>query len=147
MHRRYLLALAIALGGCASQPEVVEREVGQFDLKLGTAPTRSMAQGLVQPTTAGTFRGGLDLTHASGVYLGQWSPSVGLLDGSQLELNSYVGYAQPRLDDSLGYELGVIRYSFPELQAKNREEYYAGVNLGSSRLGGALSSRSEEHHV
>ena len=140
MHRRYLLALAIALGGCASQPEVVEREVGQFDLKLGTAPTRSMAQGLVQPTTAGTFRGGLDLTHASGVYLGQWSPSVGLLDGSQLELNSYVGYAQPRLDDSLGYELGVIRYSFPELQAKNREEYYAGVNLGSSRLGGALSS-------
>ncbi|MGA6098331.1 TorF family putative porin [Stutzerimonas marianensis] len=140
MDKRYLIALVIALGGCASQPEVMEREVGQFDLKLGTAPTRSMAQGLVQPATASTFRGGLDLTHESGVYVGQWSPSVGLLDGSQLELNSYVGYAQPRMDDSPGYELGVIRYSFPEIDTWDREEYYAGFNLGSSRLGGALSS-------
>ncbi|AHY41391.1 hypothetical protein CXK93_02280 [Stutzerimonas decontaminans] len=140
MDYRYLIALSILLGGCASQPEVVEREIGQFDLKLGTAPTRSMAQGLVQPTTASTFRGGLDLAHDSGVYVGQWSPSVGLFDGSQLELNSYVGYAQPRFDDSVGYELGVIRYSFPELETRNREEYYAGINLGSSRLGGAMSS-------
>ena len=140
MDNRYLIALAVVLGGCASQPEVVEREIGQFDLKLGTAPTRSMAQGLVQPTTASTFRGGLDLTHDSGVYVGQWSPSVGLFDGSQLELNSYVGYAQPRLDGSMGYELGVIRYSFPEVETRNREEYYAGINLGSSRLGGAMSS-------
>lgn len=140
MDKRYLMALAIVLTGCASQPEVVEREVGQFDLKLGTAPTRSMAQGLVQPTTASAFRGGLDLTHASGLYVGQWSPSIGVLDGSQLEFNSYVGFAQQRLDDAPGYELGVIRYSFPELESRNREAYYAGLNLGGNRLGGALSS-------
>lgn len=140
MDNRYLMALAIVLGGCASQPEVVEREVGAFDLKLGTAPTRSMAQGLVQPATASTFRGGLDLTHESGWYVGQWSPSIGLVDGTPLEFNSYIGYAQRRMDDSPGYEVGVIRYSFPELEAWNREQYYAGLNLGGSRLGGALSS-------
>lgn len=140
MDHKYLMAVAIVLGGCASQPEVVERDVGQFDLKLGTAPVRSMAQGLVRPTTAGTFRGGLDLTHDSGWYVGQWSPSIGVLDGSQLEFNSYAGFAQQRLDNSPGYELGVIRYSFPELESRNREEYYAGLNLAGSRLGGALSS-------
>lgn len=140
MDKSYLIALSLVLGGCASQPATVERQVGQFDLKLGTAPARSMAQGLVQPTTASTFRGGVDLTHDSGLYVGQWAPSIGLLEDTQLELNSYIGYAQPRLDDRPGYELGVIRYSFPEIEAWNREEYYAGFNLGSSRLGGALSS-------
>lgn len=70
MHKKILTALIIGLSGCASQPEVVEREVGQFDLRLGTAPTRSMAQGLVSPTAGSTFRGGLDLTHSSGFYVG-----------------------------------------------------------------------------
>ena len=98
-----------------------------------------MAQGLVQPTTAGTFRGGLDLTHASGVYLGQWSPSVGLLDGSQLELNSYVGYAQPRLDDSLGYELGVIRYSFPSCRPRTARSTTPASTWAAAGCG-ALSS-------
>jgi uncharacterized protein (TIGR02001 family) len=140
MDKRFLMATAIVLGGCASQPEVLEREVGAFDLKLGTAPTRSMAQGLVQPAAASTFRGGLDLTHESGWYVGQWSPSIGVIDNTLLELNSYIGYAQRRLDDAPGYELGVIRYSFPEIEAWNREQYYAGLNLGGSRFGGALSS-------
>ena len=141
MHSKILTALIIGLSGCASQPEVVEREVGQFDLRLGTAPTRSMAQGLVNPSTASTFRGGLDLTHESGWYVGQWAPSMGIIEGNQLELDSYIGYVQHRFDQAPGYELGVIRYSFPELDGADRHEYYAGFNLAGSRIGGALSSR------
>ncbi len=133
-------AMLLTLGGCASQPQVVEREVGQFDLKLGMAPTRSMAQGLVSPTAGSTFRGGLDLTHTSGLYVGQWAPSMGILEGRPLELNTYVGFAQPLIDDTPGFELGVIRYSFPELENRDRHEYYAGINLAGSRLGGALRS-------
>lgn len=140
MNKKNLLVLALALGGCASQPQVVEREVGPFELKLGTTPTRSMAQGLVSPTAASTFRGGLDLTHASGWYVGQWSPSVGLLEGRPLELNTYVGFIQQRFDDAPGYEVGLIRYSFPEFENRDRHAYYIGVNLAGSRLGGALSS-------
>lgn len=139
MNKKLLLALMLGLSGCASQSEVVEREVGQFDLKLGTAPTRSMAQGLVSPTAASTFRAGLDLTHASGWYVGQWSPSMGILEGNPLEVDNYIGYAQQRFDDAPGFELGVIRYSFPELEDWDRHEYYAGINLAGSRLGGALS--------
>lgn len=132
-------ALTACLNGCASQPDVVEREVGQFDLRLGTTPTRSMAQGLVSPTAGSTFRGGLDLTHSSGVYVGQWAPTMGIIEGNQLELDTYVGYVQQRLDDEPGFELGVIRYSFPEMENWDRHEYYAGLNLAGNRIGGALS--------
>ena len=55
-----LLLSCLAGAGCASQPDVLEREFGAFDLKLGTAPTRSMAQGLINPASAGTLSGGLD---------------------------------------------------------------------------------------
>jgi len=140
MHKKILTVMIVVLCGCASQPDVVEREVGQFDLRLGTAPSRSMAQGLVSPTAASTFRGGFDLTHSNGLYAGQWAPSMGIIDGNQLELDSYVGYMQHRFDQAPGYELGVIRYSFPELDGSDRQEYYAGFNLAGGRLGGALSS-------
>ena len=135
-----VMAALLIFGGCTSQPEVVERELGAFDLKLGTSPTRSMAQGLVSPSAASTFRGGLDLTHASGLYLGQWAPSMGILEGRTLELDTYAGYAQPHIGDMPGFELGVIRYSFPELENHDRHQFYAGINLAGSRLGGALSA-------
>jgi len=91
-----------------AQAALLVREVGDYDLSLGTTPSRSMAQGLVKPQSGGAFHGGLDLSHPSGWYLGQWSPNLGISPGSQMELNSYVGYRQ-QFVDSLGYEL--IRYS------------------------------------
>lgn len=134
-----LLAILLA-AGCATQTNVLEREVGDFDLKLGTTPTRSMAHGLVEPTTAGAFHGGLDLTHASGWYAGQWSPSAGIAGSTPLEMNSYAGFLQQPADDSLGYELGLIRYNFPELEDRNRDGYYAGLNFAGSRLGIAMNA-------
>jgi len=135
-----IITSLLLAAGCASEPQVLERELGTFDLKLGTEPARSMAQGLVQPSTGNAFHGGLDLTHASGLYVGQWSPSVGLVDGRQLEVNSYLGYAQQNDHDQLGYEIGLMRYSFPELPEWDRHEYYSGLTLGDRRLGAALNS-------
>lgn len=139
MPRICLPLCLVLLAGCASDTRVIERELGEFDLKMGTAPTRSMAQGLVAPTTAGAFHGGLDLSHASGWYVGQWSPSAGLSAERQLELNTYAGYAEQPAAGGPGYELGLIRYSFPELQQWNRNEYYAGLTLDERRIGAALS--------
>lgn len=135
---RWLLLLALLAGGSA-QAEVMLRELGDFELKLGTAPTRSMAQGLIQPARIGTFHGGLDLTHANGWYFGNWVPSMGLDKHGMLEVDSYLGYASGP-DDALGYELGLIRYGYPEQPESNRHEIYAGVSsLFGSRLGAALS--------
>jgi len=114
--------------------------MGDYDLKLGTAPTRSMAHGLVEPTTAGAFHGGLDLTHSSGWYVGQWSPSAGVTNESPLEIDTYAGFLKQPMDDSLGYEVGLMSYKFPGLEDHNRDGYYAGLNFAGSRLGIALNA-------
>lgn len=120
--------------------QVLERSVGDFSLKLGTTPTRSMAQGLVAPATSGdSFHGGLDLTHESGLYFGQWSPNMGLAPDSTMELDSYMGFKKP-FDQSTGYELGMIRYSYPDTDQMASHELYAGLRILDSRLGAAFSN-------
>ncbi|MFK3799278.1 MULTISPECIES: TorF family putative porin [unclassified Pseudomonas] len=120
--------------------QVMERELGDFSLKLGTTPSRSMAQGLVTPSTGDSkFHGGLDLTHDSGFYFGQWSPSAGLMPDSTLELDSYMGFKKP-FDQTLGYELGVIRYSYPNTSQIDSHELYAGFRIFDSRIGTAVSA-------
>lgn len=131
--------LAVTLFACAAaQGQVMQRELGAYDLQLGTTPSRSMAQGLVQPAQNGTFQGGLDLTHDSGWYLGQWSPSMGIAPDSQLELDSYSGFKRP-FNNRFGYEMGLIRYSHPGFSENDSNEYYAGLTLLDSRFGAAFS--------
>ncbi len=132
-----LLALLGLFGSAVAEARTLERELGDFSLKLGTAPARSMAQGLINPSPYGSLHGGFDLTHESGWYVGHWSPSMGVRDNTLLELDSYVGFFRP-LDERLGYELGVIRYSVPETNFE-RHQYYAGMTLLGSRLGAAVN--------
>lgn len=129
-----LLAMPYAYG------QVTERDLGDFALKIGTSPSRSMAAGLVQPATVGTLHGGLDLTHDSGFYAGQWSPSVGLTSDSTLEIDSYAGFKHP-FDThlGLGYEAGIIHYSYPRLEATDSHEFYAGLKILDTRFGAAFN--------
>lgn len=78
-HRLRVLSFSALLVCQSVSAQVLERDLGDFDLKLATTPTRSMAQGLVTPTGgSGSFHGGMDLTHESGFYFGQWAPNMGL---------------------------------------------------------------------
>ena len=125
--------------------QVFQRELGDFDLKLGTTPSRSMAQGLVKPSTTGSFHGGLDLSHDSGFYFGQWSPSMGLSPGNNLEVDSYVGFKQP-FDQTLGYEVGMIRYSYPKVDTLDTQELFGGLTLLGSRFGAAFSNDPDKQN-
>ncbi len=129
-----LLATPFAFG------QITERDLGDFDLKIGTSPARSMAQGLVQPSSVGTLHGGLDLTHDSGFYAGQWTPSVGVTSDSTLEIDSYAGFKHPfDRNLGLGYEAGIIHYSYPRLEASDSHEFYAGLKIRDTRLGAAFN--------
>jgi uncharacterized protein (TIGR02001 family) len=141
MLKNYRCALPLgALLICqAASAQLMERELGDFSLKLGTSPTRSMAQGLVTQSGSGSFHGGLDLTHDSGFYFGQWSPNVGVTSDSALEVDSYMGFKKP-FDQTLGYELGMIRYSYPETDQIDTHEFYAGLRILDSRIGAAFSN-------
>nr|WP_231985605.1 TorF family putative porin [Pseudomonas vancouverensis] len=129
----------------AGQAQLLQRDLGGFDLKLGTSPSRSMAQGLVKPSAAGSFHGGLDLAHDSGFYVGQWSPSLGISPGNNLEIDSYAGFKQP-FDQTLGYEVGMIHYSYPEVDTLDSQEVFGGLTLLGSRFGVALSNDPDKRN-
>ncbi|MCJ7957701.1 MAG: TorF family putative porin [Pseudomonas sp.] len=140
-----LLACSLLLACPLAHGQIFQRELGDFDLKLGTSPSRSMAQGLVKPSSSGSFHGGLDLSHDSGWYAGQWAPSMGLSPSSKLEVDSYLGFKQP-FDQTLGYELGMIHYNYPQLQAQDSQEFYGGLTLLGSRFGAAFSNDPDKRN-
>jgi uncharacterized protein (TIGR02001 family) len=145
MMRRYVWGvMALWLSGCSTfvdqKPE--KHELGDFDLTMGASPARSMAQGLVQPKAAGTFHGGLDVSHTSGWYFGQWAANLSPTDDAQLKLDSYAGYKQP-LGDFIGYELGTLVHSYPSTSTDGVEEYYAGLSIFGNRLGASFSLKPD----
>jgi len=139
MLKPFLLLLCTVLACPLANAQIFQRELGDFDLKLGTTPSRSMAQGLVKPSSTGSFHGGLDLTHDSGFYVGQWAPSMGLSPGKNLEVDSYAGFKQP-FDQTLGYEVGMIHYSYPKVDTLDSQELFGGLTLLGSRFGAAFSN-------
>ncbi|TBV04719.1 TorF family putative porin [Phytopseudomonas dryadis] len=139
MRHSFIALLLLGLASLSAQAALLERELGDYALNLGTIPSRSMAQGLVKPQSDGTFHGGLDLSHPSGWYVGQWAPSLGITPGSRTELNTYAGYRQ-RFADTLGYELGTIRYSHPGLSHLDSHDLYAGLTYDERRFGLSFSN-------
>jgi uncharacterized protein (TIGR02001 family) len=118
--------------------QTLQREWGDYDIKLGTTPSRSMAAGLVQPAASGSVHGGFDMTHQSGFYAGQWSPTMGLNALNSLEIDTYAGFKHP-FDNRVGYEVGIIHYRFPDLDGSDSHEVYAGLKVLGSRFGAAFS--------
>ncbi len=139
-HRLHALTFSALLISQYASAQIMERDLGDFDLRLATTPTRSMAQGLVTPSGgSGSFHGGMDLTHDSGFYFGQWAPNMGFTPDSALEVDSYMGFKKP-FDNTLGYELGMIRYSYPDTSQIDSHEFYAGLRMLDSRVGAAFSN-------
>ncbi len=136
-----LLGAAVIISP-ASLAQQIQRQWGDFDFKLGTTASRTMAQGLISPSAAGAFHGGLDVSHADGWYVGQYAPSMGLSPASTLRLDSYMGYKQ-RFDGSLGYEVGMIHYSYPKLSGTDSHALYGGLSMFGSRLGAALDDNPD----
>lgn len=134
---RHLLTLTTALLFCTPLcAQQIQRQLGDFEFKLSTTGSRSMAQGLISPSAVGAFHGGVDVSHSSGLYLGQYAPSLGLSPNSTLKLDSYFGYKR-QFDDSLGFEAGLIHYSQPNLANSDSYALYGGFSTFDSRFGGA----------
>jgi uncharacterized protein (TIGR02001 family) len=145
MFKPPLILLGTLLSCSLAHAQIFQRELGDFDLKLGTSPSRSMAQGLVKPAAVGSFHGGLDLSHDSGFYVGQWSPSMGLSPGNNLEVDSYMGFKQP-FDQTLGYEVGMIHYSYPKVDTLDSQELFGGLTFLGSRFGAAFSNDPDKQN-
>lgn len=79
------------------------------------------------------IQGGLDYTHASGVYVGSWNASVDWLAGNSIESDLYAGYRFKAAPFDL--DVGAITYLYPGNSAGNTTELYAGVGWSSEAVG------------
>ena len=74
---------------------------------------------------------GIELSHDSGFYIGNWNSNVGWLSNTSIEMDVYAGWRK----DIKGFELdlGVLQYFYPaagEAVSPNTTELYIGVSKG-----------------
>jgi len=113
--------------------------------------------GFSQSNEGFAVSGGFDVSHESGLYLGVWASSIDFAldaahhlnaapgtaqDPATLELDVYGGYAG-ELSNGLTYDLGVVRYGYPDqnndIAVGGDLEYWEGYAKFSYGFGGDYS--------
>jgi uncharacterized protein (TIGR02001 family) len=108
-------------------------------------------RGFTQTNYGAALQGGIDVTHSSGFYLGNWNSNVAqdLYNGGSLEMDFYGGY-KGEAAPGLGYDVGAIYYYYPQSGTDragikwtqnsnavftnkkiNNQEIYLGLTYGS----------------
>jgi len=96
--------------GEASASAPTPTVTGNFSL-VSDYRFRGIAQSWAQPAV----QGGIDYTHVSGFYLGNWNSSISsnsYNNGASLEMDLYGGYRFEPVKD-LTLDVGVLRYQYP----------------------------------
>lgn len=92
-------------------------------------------RGISQTLNDPAFQMGLTYTSDTGVYYGLWGSNVDFGDnlyGSEIdrpstELDVFVGFSGEKV---VGYDLGIIYYSYPNAGELNTPEVYGGITKG-----------------
>jgi uncharacterized protein (TIGR02001 family) len=82
---------------------------------------RGISQSFGQPA----IQGGIDYSHASGFYLGNWNSSVSGISyngGGGIEMDFYGGFKKAFGD--VGIDVGLLQYYYPGAQVGNTSEKY-----------------------
>ena len=108
---------ALALSALVGAPAIVMAEDSPHSLSGNVSMTSDyLFRGISQTGGDGAIQGGLDYTHASGIYLGTWGSNVGWIEDYQgyasgnVEFDLYGGYRGGIGDTGLSYDLGIISY-------------------------------------
>src|SRR5450830_585175 len=124
--------------GEASASAPTPTVTGNFSL-VSDYRFRGIAQSWAQPAV----QGGIDYTHVSGFYLGNWNSSISsnsYNNGASLEMDLYGGYRfEPAKDWTV--DVGVLRYQYPGARLNSapatptgekydNTEVYVGVTQG-----------------
>lgn len=128
------LALA-ALTACTLVPafaQTAPESPWAFSANLGLFSDYRF-RGISQTDKKPALQGGFDLSHSSGLYIGNWDSNVdsALYNGANLEMDFYGGYKHS-FDGGFGIDLGAIYYYYPGSGAAgttkidNTELYIAG---------------------
>ena len=88
-------------------------------------------RGFTQTNYGAALQGGIDITHSSGFYVGNWNSNVAqdLYNGASLEMDFYGGF-KGEVAPGLGYDVGAIYYYYPQ----------SGVDRAGIKWGAANST-------
>lgn len=105
-----LPTIALAQAAAAESPHTVS-------VNLGIASEYKF-RGISQTNGDPAVQGGIDYSHASGIYLGTWASNVSWLSdagggaiSNSIEMDFYGGYKGTV--GGIGYDVGVLRYYYP----------------------------------
>ena len=104
-------------------------------------------RGFTQTNYGAALQGGIDITHSSGFYVGNWNSNVAqdLYNGASLEMDFYGGF-KGEVAPGLGYDVGAIYYYYQQTgidrsktaqngtlftnKKINNQEVYFGLSYG-----------------
>jgi len=122
-NKTWLLAsVALAVSGVASAGELTGTITATSDYDF---------RGVTQTSGEPALQGSLDWAADSGLYLGAWASNVdfGPGDPADVELDVYAGFAGGA-EDGLGYDVGIVYYTYPGASDYDYPEVYAGLSEG-----------------
>lgn len=89
-------------------------------------------RGYTQTNFRPAVQGGLELSHSSGFYIGNWNSNVGWVDGTSIEMDFYAGWTGA-VGKGFDLDLGVLQYTYPGNSmgpSPNTTELYVGIARG-----------------
>ena len=122
------IVLATALAAAATLPSLASAQVSGNLSIVSDYRFRGISQTFLEPA----IQGGIDYSHPSGFYLGNWNSNVsGLVytDGS-IEMDFYGGYKFPVGPVSL--DLGLLQYVYPGAKASGVKYDTLEAYIGAS---------------
>lgn len=133
------LYASLVLAGLVTVPSLATAADSphSFSANVGVT-TDYMFRGVSQSQHDPAIQGGVDYSHASGLYAGAWASTVQWVDDGNykddnfMELDLYGGY-KGAFSADLGYDLGIITYYYPGdkvtgATSPDTTEVYAGLS-------------------
>ena len=129
---------AAIVAGTMSAPSAVLAEDGPHTFSANVAMVSDYRfRGMSQNDETVAIQGGFDYAHDSGFYAGTWASSLDWQDGAAgsddttIEVDIYGGYGGDISDTGLSYDVGVLRYLYPNAAS--------GTDYDTTEVYGSLS--------
>jgi uncharacterized protein (TIGR02001 family) len=121
--------LAAAMGAAAAVPAIVHAQAAAPQSPHSVTGNVAIVsdyrfRGISQTFEQPAIQGGIDYSHSSGFYLGNWNSSVSGLsyaDSGGIEMDFYGGFKKAFGD--FGFDVGLLQYYYPGAKAAGTEKY------------------------
>jgi len=127
------VAVSTALFGAAAAQAEMSANIG--------VTSNYVWRGATQTDDSAAVSGGVDFSHDSGIYAGTWASNVDFGSGGEVEWDLYAGFAGEA--GSIGYDLGVVHYAYPDSDDADFTEFAASASVSMFTVGFAYTFNSD----